>query len=465
MRHTFRIFTLLMLLVSACAICRGQVEIRIQFFGLQCDSVKIQSFNWNKKSGTNLVLPYSNNVVFKQKESLKPGSYWLTADSLRIAFILISPEKKQKIALRVNGYNVEFIDNAENSAYQKYLAELDRFNMQMAELDQEFQNSKQLPAYMLQTLADSLTARAHRIQQSRRDYEQQVIREHPKTLLASIVKANRELPEIPLNYYGNNHLIQQFILTHYFDDFPWDDPRIFNTPDGESKFEGYTHFVYNIDRPEFDTLVIDALKASSVNPTSHRLFFERLDKDLGYYMSNYKTEHTYIKMLQYILGTDDLEDYRRVFYEKELATINKNLAGNIAPDFRIVTDKGDTTSLHAIQSEYLLLFLHNPNCHTCHAVRTRIASYPNLNNAIANGRLNVLTVYLEDDNSLWNSYLKSEANTHYLHSWNFDQTILNNELYETRTLPYMFLLDKDKRIIKKNILVNEIEDYVNFLMQ
>ena len=70
---------------------------------------------------------------------------------------------------------------------------------------------------------------------------------------------------------------------------------------------------------------------------------------------------------------------------------------------------------------------------------------------------------MEKDEKVWKHYLENEANPSYMHAWNFDTSIEDNKLYETRTIPYMFLLDKDKRVIKKNILYNEIEDYIQYL--
>lgn len=445
-------------------ICHGQLEISVRLNGIVCDSVKLQSINWQKKSGTNIVLPYSENVIFKQKASLEPGIYWFSTDTVHVASILLSKEKKQKLSLSVTPSGATFDDNAENTNYQQYTAKIRDYEQQLQGLDKEYQDAQRLPAYMLRTLADSLTARAHRILASRADYEQNVIHNNPNTLLASVVAASIPMPEIPLEIYNNPSSIQQFIITHFFDNFPWDDPRIFNTPVAENKFKDYVNFVYQFDRPDLDTFVVEALKASSINAKSHRLFFERLDKDLGYYMSDYKVEHTYIKMLQYILGTKDLEDFRRVFYEHELATINKNLRGSIVPNFQIVTDKGDTTSLYDISSEYMLLFLHNPSCSTCRKVRSIIAKDELLNKAISSGRLKVLTVYLENDAKLWNTYLRTEALPQYLHGWNYDQAIEKESLYETRTIPYMFFLDKDKRVIQKNILYDEIDNYIyNYL--
>lgn len=443
--------------------CSAQLNITVNCQST-CDSLQLQSYNWQKKSGTRLVVPYSETVTFKQKTPLKPGMYWLTKDTNRIAAIIISSEKKQKFSLTIGPEeDITFNNNLENTQYQQYLFKMLDFNQQRNALDKEYEEAQGLPVYMLRTLADSLTARAQRIQAARIAYEQKLIQDNPKTLLASIVAANISMPEIPANYYNNPLKIQEFVMQHFFDNFPWEDPRIFNTPVAEDKFKNYVDFVYQIDRPELDTFVVEALKASSINKTSHRLFFERLDKDLGYYMSNYKVEHTYIKMLKYILATSDLEEVRRTYYEYELSTINKNLDGSIATDFRFVDSNGDTSNLHSVQSEYILLFLHNPTCTTCREVRHRIANYEWLNKAIASGKLKVLTVYMEKDANIWKHYLESEANPSYMHAWNFDHSIEENALYETRTIPYMFLLDKNKRVIRKNILYNEIEDYIQYL--
>lgn len=459
----FILLSIALLFATVCT-CYGQLEVSVKLNGLSCDSVRLRSFNWQKKAGTNLVMPYSETVTFKQKSALKSGAYWITADSTPVATVILSAKKKQNVSMMVSPAGVTFSNSPENTRYEQYLTQIKEYEQQMAGLDQEFRDAQNLPAYMLRTLADSLTARARRIVAARTAFEQKVILDNPNTLLESIVAASIPTPEVPVEYYNNPRKMQEFFISHFFDNFPWNDPRIFNTPVAEEKFKSYVDFVYQVDRPDLDTFVVEALKASSIDTASHRMFFERLDKDLGYYMSNYKVEHTYIKMLQYVLSTKDLAEYRRVFYEHELATINKNLRGSIVPDFRIVTDKGDTTTLYQVQAEYMLLFLHNPSCSTCRKVRSIITKDEVLNKAINSGRLKVLTVYLENDEQLWDTYLRTEAFPQYIHGWNFDQAIEKEALYETRTIPYMFFLDKDKRVIQKNILYDEIDNYIyNYL--
>ena len=460
---------ILLFLTIICSILIGlpasaQLDIRIKMSGVTCDSVKIQSFNWKKKSGTNLVRPYQNEVQFKEKNALKPGVYWLTTDTTHRGVILLS-SSKQQMTITLCDTGLLFSKNPENTQYQEYNRMMRLYDQQLAVLDNEFRDAQKLPQYMLRSIVDSLTVRAQRIQQAREQYIQQLCAQNPKSLLASVIQLSRPMPELPPAYYGNPPMIQAFIMEHYFDNFPWNDPRVFNSPIAEDKLSYYCReLVYQWDRPELDTFVVKALEKAQANPESHLLFFDRLERDLGFYMSDYKVEHTYIKMLQHILRTrPDLEQVRKTYYEHELKTINKNVDGTQAANFRYLTPQGDTTTLYETQSEYMLLFLHNPSCSTCREVRRRMKQFAVLDAAIASGRFKVLTMYLENDRALWKHYLQSEAAANYLHGWNFDQSIEKEDLYETRTIPYMFLLDKDKRVIRKNILVNEIEVYIRQL--
>lgn len=460
------LFSSILLLSNAFALtCCAQLDVRIKMKDIHCDSVRLQSFNWQKKTGTNLTVPYSEDILFKDKKtSLKPGMYWITADTTHISSILISAEKKQKFTLSIDHDVTTFEDSPENTDYIQYIAAIQQFNTEIHNLEKEFESSRNLPQYMLKTLADSLSTKAHRIQKDRQQYEQKTIQEHPGSLLSAIVSANMPMSEVPPTFYGKPKRIQEFIIDHYLDHFPWNDPRIFNTPIGEDILKEYINLVYQWDRPDLDTFVVrDLKKAASINKASYLNFYDRLEQDLGFYMSNYKVEHTYIKMLQEILTHSDIENARRIFYEYELATINKNLDGDFAPDFAFINEHGDTTTLYDFPSEYTLLLLHNPSCSTCREVRHRIAQYQALNDAIASGRFNVLTIYMENDNKLWDHYLNTEAADNYHHGWNFDQSIEEKSLYETRTIPYMFLLDKDKKIIRKNIPYYEIENTIKAL--
>lgn len=444
----------------------GQMEITVKIPDKKVDTVRIYGYQ-DGKQVEQYAKAYQPVLVFQDKQSLEPGIYWIMPDSTTLldAFLISSP-KNQKFTVTITDTANTYLNSKENTLYHDYMKGMEKFDQEMASLDLEFQQAQQggMPQYMLRVLVDSLMAQASRIALAKIDFQLQEAEKAKGYLLSSVIRANTSAPNPPREAISTEEMYLAYVVEHFFDHFPWDDPRIFNTMIAENKFKQYCSTIYQLDRPSLDTFVTATLKAAMVNDESFNKLFDRLEKVLGSIVSPYKVEHTYIKMLQTALEYPKLEKARRVRYEKELERINRNLTGSIVPNFNLVMSNGDTTTLYDIQSEYMLLYLQHPTCPTCREVRGKMANFSALNQAIASGKLKVLTVYFEGDAEIWNNFIRSsEANPSYLHGWNYDLQIEEKGLYDTRTIPFMFLLDKDKRVIRKDLLWNEIEDYVRSL--
>lgn len=454
------IFTMILLP----ALCSAQAQITFHFNNVQADSIFIKAMKSDTAIVTLWSAPFAKELTYKSKTPLAPGIYWVFSESSIIDAFLISSNKNQTFTANIDTIT-SYAGSPENDRYHQYIYEIQNFDRRLAHLDEEYQEAQQrMPQYMLKVLADTLTTKAHKIKTEKALYQRQMVQENPGTLMASVIAANIEMPNPPQELYNNRPELMKYVLQHFFDDFPWNDPRIFNTPIGINKIKEYAQLVFSCNNPDLDSYVLETVNKSKANEESYYAFFDGLEKNIGFHGSQYRVERLYIAMLKDMLKQPKLSDLRKRHCNYELGVIDKNHAGDIAPDFQIVTDKGDTTSLHKIQSEYMLLYLQHPTCPTCQQVRHMISDFPTLNRAIASGKLKVLTVYFEDDAQIWNNYLRSsEANPSYMHGWNFDQSISFDSLYDTRAIPYMFLLDKDKRIIVKNVDENKLEDEIKKL--
>lgn len=460
MRRTL-ITTMLMFTMA----CMAQVSIHIDIKGDKTfDSVFVRS-EAKLQTKKYLSAPYSPSVTLQDKESLKPGMYEILGDSTYLAVIFIPSEKNQKFSLTIDGENVTFANSKENTAYYDYLRGMIGYNKRLDSLNEEFQRAQRtLPQYMLKVFVDSLSANARRINDEMRTYQRKTAAVNKGTLMGSVVATATYLNDPPQEVVSDRHLFQSYYIEHFFDNFAWNDPRIFNTIVVEQKLKEICNMIYQYDNPEYDTFVVAALNQAKVNRTSYEYLFDALEHVLGSNISPYKVEHTYIAMLKDALAYPKLDENRKRRYTRELGFIDKNHAGDTVPDFSLVLANGDTTTFYAIESEYTLLYLQHPTCPTCHQVRNRMKGFDKLNRAIESGKLKVVMVYFEDDPKVWDNYIhSSEANPKYLQGWNFDQTIDDKDLFDTRTIPYMFLLDKDKVVIKKDLLVNEIEPYIDYL--
>ena len=132
--------------------------------------------------------------------------------------------------------------------------------------------------------------------------------------------------------------------SHFFDDFPWNDPRIFKTPIGKNKIKDYCSLVFQCNNPEMDAYVMEALKASKVDSASYFAFFDGLEKVLGDHGSPYRVERLYIPMLQDMLSFPKLPALRERHCQYELRVINQNNVGDVVPNFNFVTNTGGSST-------------------------------------------------------------------------------------------------------------------------
>jgi thioredoxin-related protein len=464
MRKALFLFTVFLIMLGCCS---GQTNISIQFnTSREYKTVMIQGYQADTGYYTLTTLPYSKTLAFKNKTPLEPGLYFILCDSSMTGAFILSSSKNQNFNVTIGEQEIKFSGNHENEQYALYLKQMHDFEQQMEALNREYQDAQRsMPQYMLKTLVDSLNVKAKRIQKAQKEYQAQMAATNKGTLLASIIQTSTEIQTPPEDIINNRYKMMEYYTMHYFDNFPWEDPRIFNTPLGDNKTKEFQSLLLQQrNHPILDSAILSAFRASKANPTSHRIFFEKLEKVFGDHASPYRIERVYITMLKDMLATKGISELDKRHYTYELNAIDKNNEGERANNFRIVTSTGDTTTLYDIQSEYLLLYLQHPTCPTCQRVRKMIADFPFLNKAIASGKMKVLTVYFEDETEVWNNYIHSpEANPNYLHGWNFDQSISDNALYDTRAIPYMFILDKNKRILRKNVMENDLEDQIKQL--
>ena len=440
-------------------------EIKVSLNTKKYDSLHLKSFDGKKDFLDLQVLPFAKTVVFKGKKALEPGIYLLNGDTLGITEILISDSKSQQFTITEKDSVIKFVNSPENEANRQYMKDMMEFERRMYQLDVEFKEMQRsnLPQYMMQPFVDSLMARAMRIAEEKSAYQRQAAEQYKQYLLGSVIQSTMELPNPPREIYSNQFQMQMFLANHLYDNYAWHDERMINTPIAVNKHKQFANLLYYLDAEAGAPYLQAALKAAHVNDKVYFSFFDHMEKVLGETKSLYRVEDLYILMLKDALAYDKTDKLRKTRYDSELKHLDKNLNGSVLPNFNLLMSNGDTTTLYDIKSPYMLLYFQHPECPTCRQVRGKMKDYPFLNKAIDEGKIVVLTVYFEKDKKVFDNYLKNEANPRWLNSWNYDNQIEKEELFYLVTIPYMFLVDKDKKVIKKDILYNEIEDYVKSL--
>lgn len=432
----------------------------------QADTISINAYHKdNFKFQKSMALPYQKELLFTSDTSLAPGIYLIKKDTTVIVEFFISSTKGQNYEIDFTSTDIQFNGSPENQANQRYIKQMSVYDAQISQLDQEFQELKKrnLPSYMLQPFVDSIAMKAEFIQKQKKEFQLLTIERQKNSLLASLIQSTIEIPSPPKEFYSNREKYYTYLIEHQFDTYKWEDERLLNTPLPNNKFKFYAQMILELSPEVATPLVIKDLDKSKVSKAHYYQFFDYLEIFFGSLTSPYRDEYLYIEMMKNALQYTQLSAERKARYEYELSVINKNLKGSIVPDFNLVLQNGDSTSLYSIKSDYLLIYFQNPDCPSCIELRQKMESMDLLKKAITDKKLTVLTVYFESNEQIWRNYLLKGANPAYIHSWNYDLAIEKDKLFDTRTIPMLILVDKDKKVIKKDLLKNEIEFYMKMI--
>ena len=223
-------------------------------------------------------------------------------------------------------------------------------------------------------------------------------------------------------------------------------------PQAEEK--QFAHFLLGLEyqTPSQQAEQIGALLAKAEQNNTTARFLTLAEKYLYDPNSPYRNDERYLLFLQYVV-THQLADYStNPRYQKHYTMVQKNRVGHKAIDFPYTKQAGEKGQLYDLQSPYILLFFHDPNCKECQLVKQQLESQ---HAHLAQEGVQVVAVYIDDEVEAWQK-------AHYPSAWVsvYAPEIDQQDLYDIKALPTLYLLDVQKRVVVKDGTLKRIEQIV-----
>ena len=250
---------------------------------------------------------------------------------------------------------------------------------------------------------------------------------------------------------SNSPIAAQVLLPQYsvWEGFAFGNKQVVESREAEERFARFLlHIAQQTSAQQIEQIGELLTKAEQNDATAR--FLTLAEKYLYDPNSPYRNDERYLLFLQYA-ATHQFADYTtNPRYQKHYTMVQKNRVGTPAADFPFTTQAGEEGHLYGVQSPYILLFFHDPNCEECQYVKQQLESQ---HAHFAQKGVQVVAVYIDDEVEAWKS-------ASYPSAWLsvYAPEIDQQDLYNIKALPTLYLLDTQKRVLLQDV---RLEDVIN----
>lgn len=164
-------------------------------------------------------------------------------------------------------------------------------------------------------------------------------------------------------------------------------------------------------------------------------------------MHNEELYAHYLRIITNHATTPEAERQRATYL---LRLIERNRPGEQATDFTYYNRKGKgmTLAQTPVEGNRLILLFYDPECDECRLLLNRMKADVQLNEAIRTKQLSVLAIYTEGDKEMWKATLPTLPD--HWQAGTDRNMIKEKSLYDLKTMPCLYLLDAQKRVLVKD---------------
>lgn len=182
-----------------------------------------------------------------------------------------------------------------------------------------------------------------------------------------------------------------------------------------------------------------------------------------------RNEEYYIPVLEKYLGLDIKNSKQKTRAVYQLNLMRKNRINTRATNFSFTLANAVEMELYDINAEYIVLLFANPECPACMTMHNEIKESKIISDLLTKRIrkrpvLKVLNIYTDHDLKSWFNY-KSSFPRQWINAYDRTFSVNNNELYDLKAMPTLYLLDKDKKVILKDTSFEIVEKTLSVILK
>lgn len=244
----------------------------------------------------------------------------------------------------------------------------------------------------------------------------------------------------------------EYLCRHSWDTFDFSDTLALRNDTSEvlTEFAGFIQTINYYGGNDKPAIIEQLIAKASTSRTMLEYFAWQAREVLADPNSPIRNDELYIPVVRGMLATGFYNFAERTRLEYKLDIMLKNRIGHKANDFTYTLESGRKSVLYGLRSDFVLIFFNNPGCPMCREVREELRTSELVSNMVNDGSLTILAMYPDEEVDEWLEH-KAEFPTSWICAYDNGCKIRGGAQYDVSAIPSLYLLDKDKTVLLKDI--------------
>ena len=416
------------------------------------------------------ILNDKSEGVFASSKKLTPGIYFVVSPKYAILFdFLVDENQKFKIiADTTNLSDVTIIGSNDNTIFKNYSKSMNEIGAQLSEIEKAFKSAAN------KNDSTTLTNKYNDKKKEMNEKRQAIMKEQPSSMTAYFLNVMQrpDAPAIPIvNGKADSTYPFYFVKNRFWDNVVFNDNRLIRTPFFEAKLDEY--FKNYVSR-EPDSIIEEVQYMLTVAKTGNEIYPFLLFKFTNKYITPefMGQDKVFLHIYQNFFAKGDttlLNEASKKSITERAYSMMANQLGLAAPPLVLNDINDKKISLYDISSPYTFVAFWDPTCSHCKVEIPRVDSFYKAIWSKLN--VKVLSVNINfKELSAWKTFIKENKLEAWTHAYQTEAD-LNKEiqqgkpttirqLYDVFKTPTFYLLDANKKIIAKNLSIEQFNDFL-----
>ncbi len=398
--------------------------------------------------------------VFKGEEKLPGGLYLVVVPGQKYFEVIIDKNQSFSVETVMERFveTAVFEGSPENMAFYEYMRYLRKKGEEVAPIRQELNDPS-----IDEERREALREKSKMIDSQVRERREEYIEKFPECVFSLVLRSQREV--VPPEQVVKEDSTIDYAATYrkhvenYWKHIDFNDERILRTPAYHSKIDNFFRNVV-IKHPDSIISMADYL-------VDRTLDNDEMFKYTVWFITN-KYERSQIMGFDAVFVHMVEEYYKtgKAFWldEERLERIIRRadrlkplLLGETAPDIQMYLPDKSTISLHEVEAMFTVIYFWDSECPHCNTVTPKVKD---LYERYKDYGVEIFSVNTESDRERWLEYIDKNNIDDWINVNDIKNRSGFRDKYDIYSIPLIFLIDENKKILAKQIGVEQVEDII-----